>query len=87
MYNDSGEGSSWDPEECRREAVKGDNDDDRTEETTRGRPNTRFRLEGRSREGAGGWVSPKERANGVRNANRDQFLVRIDFVIVDSSER
>ena len=86
MDDDSTESSVGNPEEGGCKAVQSDDDNNSTEQPRGGGAASGFRLKCRSREGTCGGVGPEERSDGVRNADSDELLIRIDLVPVYSTE-
>ena len=86
MDNDGRETCIRNPEESRCQTVEGDNDDDCSEDTSRGSTNTGLRLESRTRERTGGGVSRENSADKVSNTDGDEFLVGVNFVAIDTAE-
>lgn len=73
--------------ESTRQRVQGDDDDDTGRNTRRRGPHTGLGLERRSRERPSGRVRVEECSQSVVDTDRDQLLVRVDLVPVESTER
>lgn len=63
-----------DIEEDRSQSIQGQEDDDRSEDTSERGTDTCFRLDSGSRERAGGRVGAKEWTNNIRKSDGDEFL-------------
>jgi hypothetical protein len=72
--------------ECRGETVKRNDNDECGDRAGERRAHTGLGLEGRTREGAGGWVRAEDGADRVGNANSNQLLIRVNLVSIDTAE-
>lgn len=84
MDDDSGKACGRDPVESGGQAIQGNNDNNGGNYASCWCANTRFGFQGGTREGAGGGICTKARANGVSNSNGDQLLVRIDLISIQT---
>jgi len=75
-----------DVEEDGRQGVQRQKDDDSGEDTSEGRPDTGLRLDRSPGERAGGRVPAEERPEDVGETNGDEFLGRVDDVVVDAAK-
>ena len=86
MDDYGGKSSGRNPEECRGETVESDDNNDTAEYTGSRSSDARLRFERGAGEGAGGWVGIENRANSVRYTDCNQFLVRINFITIKTTE-
>lgn len=87
MDDDSGEASGRDPEEGRGQSIESHDNDYSSKDTRCWGSNTRLGLQGGTGKRASGGICAEARTDGVCNTNGNEFLVGIDFVIVQTSKR
>ena len=87
MNDDSGQASVWYIEENCGEGVDGKEDDDSGDDSSKRCSYTSFGLDGCSRKGASRRICAQKRTKQVCDTNGNQFLRRINGVIVDTTKR
>lgn len=85
--NDGRKTGGRDEEEDGRQGIESEKNDDSGKDTSEGRPDASLGLDGSAGEGAGGRVAAEERTEDVGETNGDEFLGRVDDVVVDTTER
>jgi hypothetical protein len=75
-----------DPEEGLGQPVERDEDDDSGYYSRGGRTHSTFGLDGGTGKRSGGGIGIETGPDGVGHADGDEFLVRVDLVVVDAAE-
>lgn len=76
-----------DVEEDRREGIQSQQHDNGRDDSRKGRADAGLGLDGGSREGSGRGICAQKGAQQVGDANGDEFLRRVDDVVVDAAKR
>ncbi|RCI08695.1 hypothetical protein L249_4625 [Ophiocordyceps polyrhachis-furcata BCC 54312] len=84
--DDGRQRGAGDVEEDAGEGVEGQQDDHGGDDAGKGGPHPGLGLDGGARKGAGGGIGAEEGAQHVADADGDQFLRRVDDVVVDAAK-
>lgn len=69
-----------------RQSIQSQQNDNRSDDTGKGRAHTGLGLDGGTREGSSGGIGTEEGTEQVSDADGDEFLGRVDDVVVDSAK-
>lgn len=84
--DDSSQSSAWNVPKKSRKSVDGQKHHDGGDATGQGSTSTGLCLDGGTGEGTGSWIGTEERTEKIANTDADEFLGRINGVIVDTAK-